>query len=60
MPLIIRDLNDTEVDLLIIEANVNQRGVETFKHSELENIVYTYYSNIKAQRRRTDLLNEVR
>lgn len=60
VPLIIRDLNDTEVDLLIIEANVNQRGVETFKHSELANIVYTYYSNIKAQGRRTDLLNEVR
>lgn len=60
VPIIKRNLNDNETKVIIIESTLNQRGVDSLKYSELAMLITEYYSRVKAQGKRTDLLNEVR
>ena len=53
---IVRDLNDIEAEILVFETNINQRGIDNLKHSQVAELIYRYHSLLKKQGRRSDLL----
>lgn len=60
IPVIIRDLTDDEIIIIRVEANLVHKGFKEMKPSEAAEVIYEYHNRLKAQGRRSDLLNEIR
>jgi len=60
LPIIIRNLDDTEITILRIEDNLARKDIREVKPSKLADLIYDYHKAIKSQGKRTDLLKEVK
>jgi ParB family chromosome partitioning protein len=59
VPCIIKELNDEEANLVLIETNLMQRSFSELSLSEKAYIVTSYYSTLKKQGKRNDLVNDI-
>lgn len=60
VPVIIkRGLNDDDAKLIVTETNLVQRSFADLAHSERAIVLKTHLEAIKAQGRRTDIINEI-
>lgn len=60
VPVIVRrDLSDDDAKLIVTETNLVQRSFTDLAHSERAVVLKTHLDAIKAQGRRTDIINEI-
>lgn len=57
LPCIIKDIDDSSAELMFMDSNI-QKGFEKLTHSEKAELIYRRNEALKAQGKRTDLINE--
>lgn len=60
VPAIVKNLSDNEAWVIVSETNINQSSLQELPLSKIAEIIFDYHSAIKAQGKRTDLMNQVK